>query len=87
MGYPGVVTGARRGIGSALFRVAADWAEARGCRWLKVETQNINVPAYRCYHKMCCTLGAIDRFAYPGQPAEVRLLRWKALASPDTKSS
>jgi GNAT superfamily N-acetyltransferase len=75
------------GIGSALFRAAGAWAGARGCRWLKIETQNVNVPACLFYHKMGCTLGAIDRFAYPGQPAEVRLLWWKALASPDTTSS
>jgi GNAT superfamily N-acetyltransferase len=75
------------GIGSALFRAAGDWAAARGCRWLKIETQDVNVAACRFYQKMGCTLGAIDRFAYPGQPAEVRLLWWKALASPDTKSS
>ena len=37
--------------------------------------------------KMGCTLGAIDRFAYAGQPAEVRLLWWKAPTSPDTNSS
>jgi hypothetical protein len=36
---------------------------------------------------MGCTLGAIDRFAYPNQPAEARLLWWKALAPPDTNSS
>jgi GNAT superfamily N-acetyltransferase len=76
-----------RGIGSALFRAAGDWAGAHGCRWLKIETQNVNVPACHFYQKMGCTLGAIDRFAYPGQPAEVRLLWWKALASPDTNSS
>ncbi len=75
------------GIGSALFRAAGDWAGARGCRWLKIETQNVNVPACHFYHKMGCTLGAIDRFAYPGQPAEVQLLWWKPLAPPDTKSS
>ncbi len=68
------------GIGSALFQAAGDWAAARGCRWLKIETQNINVPACRFYLKMGCTLGAIDRFAYPGQPGEVQLLWWKALA-------
>ena len=34
-----------RGIGSALFRAAGEWAGARGCRWLKIETQNVNVPA------------------------------------------
>ena len=75
------------GIGSALFRAAEDWARARGCRWLKIETQNVNVPACRFYHKMGCTLGAIDRYAYPGQPAEVQLLWWKALATRDTETS
>ena len=76
-----------RGIGSALFRAAGEWAGARGCRWLKIETQNVNVPACRFYQKMGCTLSAIDRFAYPDQPAEVRLLWWKALASPEANSS
>jgi GNAT superfamily N-acetyltransferase len=75
------------GIGSALFRAAGDWAGARGFRWLKIETQNVNVPACRFYQKMGCTLGAIDRFAYPSQPAEARLLWWKTLAPPDTNSS
>src|SRR5215831_2803254 len=70
------------GIGSALFRAAGDWARARGCRWLKIETQNINAAACRFYQKMGCTLGAIDRFAYPGLPGEVQLLWWKALAPP-----
>jgi GNAT superfamily N-acetyltransferase len=71
---------------AALFRAAEHWARARGCRRLKIETQNVNVAACRFYQKMGCTLGAIDRFAYPGQPAEVRLLWGKALASPDTGS-
>ena len=75
------------GIGSALFRASQDWAGARGCRWLKIETQNVNVPACRFYQKMGCTLGAIDRFAYPGQPAEVQLLWWKELATRETKTS
>ena len=75
------------GVGSALFRAAVDWAGARGFRWLKIETQNVNVPACRFYHTMGCTLGSIDRFAYPGQPAEVQLLWWKPLAPRDTKSS
>ena len=75
------------GIGSALFRAAGDWARARGCRWLKIETQNVNVSACRFYQKMGCTLGAIDRFAYPGQPAEVQLLWWRALAPRDAKTS
>ena len=67
------------GVGSALFRAAESWASARSCRWLKIETQNINAAACRFYQKMGCTLGAIDRFAYPELPAEVQLLWWKKL--------
>ena len=67
------------GVGSALFRSAASWAGAQSCRWLKIETQNINAAACRFYQRMGCTLGAIDRFAYPELPAEVQLLWWKAL--------
>ena len=75
------------GTGSALFRAAGDWARACGCRRLEIETQNVNVPACRFYRKMGCTLGAVDRFAYPGEPAEVQLLWQKTLAPPDTGPS
>jgi ribosomal protein S18 acetylase RimI-like enzyme len=68
-----------RGTGSALFRAAEGWAGARGCAWLKIETQNINVVACRFYRQMGCTLRGIDRFAYPDLPDEVQLLWWKAL--------
>lgn len=70
------------GVGSALFLAAEEWAAARGCGWLKIETQNVNIAACRFYQKMGCTLGGIDRFAYPGLPGEVRLLWWKALQAP-----
>ncbi len=65
------------GVGSALFRAAEGWAAARSCRWLKIETQNVNAPACRFYRKMGCALGGIDRFAYPELPGEVQLLWWK----------
>lgn len=75
-----VAPGQRRaGVGTALFRAAEGWARARGCGWLKIETQNVNTAACRFYRTMGCTLGAIDRFAYPGLPGEVQLLWWKAL--------
>jgi ribosomal protein S18 acetylase RimI-like enzyme len=67
------------GVGSALFRAAESWAGTRGCRWLKIETQNINIAACHFYRAMGCTLGAIDRFAYPELPDEVQLLWWKEL--------
>jgi GNAT superfamily N-acetyltransferase len=68
-----------RGVGAALFRAAAAWAAARGCRQLKVETQNVNVPACRFYAGQGCVLGAIHRFAYPELPHEVQLLWYKDL--------
>ena len=52
------------GIGTALFRHAADWAAARGCTQLKIETQSVNVPACRFYAARGCRLSAIDRHAY-----------------------
>lgn len=67
------------GVGSALFSAAEAWAKARGCRMLKVETQNVNVPACRFYMRQGCVLGAVDRFAYPGLPGETRLLWYKEL--------
>jgi GNAT superfamily N-acetyltransferase len=70
----------RAGIGSALFRTAGNWARARGCEWLAIETQNVNAAACHFYRKMGCALGAIDRFAYPERPGEAQLLWWKALA-------
>jgi ribosomal protein S18 acetylase RimI-like enzyme len=71
----------RHGIGVALFRAAEAWAVARGVRRLKVETQNVNVPACRFYAGQGCTLGAIHRFAYPALPEEVQLLWYKDLAA------
>jgi GNAT superfamily N-acetyltransferase len=69
-----VRTAQRQGIGTALFQAAENWARARGAHWLKVETQNINVPACHFYAEMGCTLGAIDRFAYPSLPDETQLV-------------
>ena len=52
----------------------------RGGR-LKVETQNINVPACRFYEAQGCILRAIDRCAYPQLPNEVRMLWYKDLVA------
>jgi ribosomal protein S18 acetylase RimI-like enzyme len=69
-----------RGVGSTLFRAAEARAVARGCRQLKVETQNINVPACRFYARQGCELRAINRFAYPQLPNEIQLLWYKELS-------
>lgn len=69
-----------RGVGSALFRAAEAWAAARGCLRLKIETQNINVPACEFYARQGCELRAVDRFAYPRFPDEIQLLWYRALS-------
>ncbi len=70
----------RSGIGSALFAATEQWAKTRGCRLLKVETQNINVAACNFYASHGCQLGAINRFAYADLRGEVQLLWYKNLS-------
>ena len=69
----------RRGVGTALFGAAETWSRARGCRQLKIETQNVNVPACRFYLRQGCVLGGINRFIYREFPEEVQLLWYKEL--------
>jgi GNAT superfamily N-acetyltransferase len=69
----------RQGVGRSLFRAAEAWARARGCRQLKAETQNINVPACRFYAEQGCVLKAINQLAYPDCPDETQLLWYKDL--------
>lgn len=63
-----------KGIGSLLIDAAVSWAQHRQCRYLKVETQNINVPACRFYASHGFTLGSINLHAYPDLPDEVELI-------------
>lgn len=69
------------GVGSALFRAVEELCRKRGCRTLQVETQNINFAACRFYARMGCSLGAINRFAYPSLPDETQLLWFKEFGS------
>lgn len=57
----------RSGLGRALLEHQKAWARQQGFRWLKAETQNVNVAACRFYQRVGGTLGAINRFAYAGQ--------------------
>ena len=68
-----------KGIGSALFEQVEAWARARSCRQLKVETQNINVPACGFYARHGCELRAVHHAAYPELPEEIQLLWYKDL--------
>jgi GNAT superfamily N-acetyltransferase len=68
-----------KGIGSALFERVEAWAQAQGCRQLKVETQNINVAACGFYARHGCELRRIHYAAYPDLPEEIQLLWYKDL--------
>jgi GNAT superfamily N-acetyltransferase len=70
------------GVGHALFQAAEAWARRHHCTQFKIETQNVNVPACRFYARQGCSLGGINRFAYPDLPHEVQLLWYKSLAQP-----
>jgi GNAT superfamily N-acetyltransferase len=66
-----------KGVGAALLQAAEDWAKRRGCRQIKVETQNINVAACRFYARQGFTLVSVNRFAYPDLPQEIQFLWYK----------
>ena len=68
-----------QGVGSGLLRAAEAWAISRGCRVLKVETQNVNLPACRFYQSQGFTLRTVNRSAYPAFPDEIQLLWYKDL--------
>ena len=55
-------------------RVHPDHRGRGSCTILKVETQNINLPACRLYAGEGCTLASIDALAYPTIPEEVQLI-------------
>jgi GNAT superfamily N-acetyltransferase len=66
----------RRGIGKRLFETVSEWARNEGMRYLKIETQNTNVPACRFYQKMGARLGGLERHAYAGANSEEVMLLW-----------
>lgn len=69
---------AGQGIGTMLFNHVVKWAKSRNCTQLKIETQNVNVPACRFYVKKGCHLGQIHRYGYYGHPevADEVMLIW-----------
>jgi GNAT superfamily N-acetyltransferase len=71
-----------QGVGRALFEAAEAWALANGCRQLKVETQNVNMPACRFYARQGCILVGAHAQAYPAFPDETQLLWYKNLGTP-----
>ena len=69
----------RQGVGSALLEAAEERARERGARSLRVETQDVNVPACRFYHAHGFRLERTTHGAYAELPNEVQLLWRKAL--------
>lgn len=52
------------GIGTKLFKMAADWSKENGFKQMKIESQNVNIPACKFYAKQGCILGQINEYAY-----------------------
>jgi|SRR5689334_737208 len=68
-----------QGIGSALLDAAESAVRRRGARALRVETQQVNVPACRLYRRHGFHLERVTRGAYADLPSEVQLLWLKLL--------
>ena len=68
-----------RGVGSALFRAVEAWACSKGCRTLKIETQNSNAPACAFYEHRGCVLGSIHHSPYQRLPDEIQMFWYKDL--------
>lgn len=68
-----------RGIGRQLFRAMEEWAKERRCTLLKIETQDINVPACKFYENLGCELRVVDESVYPVELNEIQLLWYKGL--------
>ncbi len=67
-----------RGAGIPLFQHAANWSREHGCSQMKIETQNVNVPACRFYQRMGAHLGEIHIHGYAAVPivAHEVMLNW-----------
>lgn len=73
------LTARRVGVGSALLQAVETWAAEQGARWLKVETQDINVAACRFYDRHGFCLRMVNPRAYPNLPGETQLLWYKEI--------
>ena len=68
-----------RHVGTALFDAAEQSAISRGCRVLRIETQNNNVAACRLYQRRGCALERVEPGAYSEFPNEIKLVWRKEL--------
>lgn len=66
-----------QGVGRALWSATEAWSATHGATELRVETQDVNVPACRFYRAMGCRLLRTDAHAYGND--EVQLIWGKRL--------
>lgn len=66
------------GVGTQMFHHVVNWARNKGCKQLKIESQNVNPRACRFYAKQGCHLAHINRYAYRNIPevAHEIMLLW-----------
>jgi len=67
------------GVAKALVNRAIEWSRDEGLTQLKIETQNVNVPACRFYASMGCELRGVVHHAYEDEPDlkdEIMFLWW-----------
>jgi GNAT superfamily N-acetyltransferase len=65
-----------KGVGSLLFSKAIEWSKKRNCKQIKIETQNINVPACQFYAKQGAKLSEINEYAYYSDGLDEVMLIW-----------
>lgn len=63
-----------KGVGKEIFQRIKEWSVKHGCKQLKIETQNTNVPACRFYINQGAILCAYDEYAYYGEEDEIQLI-------------
>ncbi len=62
--------------------MAKSWAKERDCKYLKIETQNVNTNACKFYRDMGAQLEGIRQHIYSGKEAdEIQFLWYIDLAS------
>jgi len=57
-----------QGVGQVLFEMSVKWSREQGLTQMKIECQNVNIPAVRFYHKQGAVFSAIDEYAYYNKP-------------------
>ncbi|MCU6713188.1 GNAT family N-acetyltransferase [Paenibacillus sp. J5C_2022] len=65
-----------RGIGKLLISSAKVWSTERGCKQIKIETQNNNVAACKFYAQQGAELREIREYAYSGDFEDEAMLIW-----------